>query len=52
MISSELMGKYKIQKVWSCSKRDETNYFGFVRAYIGECFDGSWLAVTTDSSWD
>ena len=46
MISAELMDKHQVISVWSCSK------IGFIKAYLGECTDGSWLAVITDSSWE
>ena len=52
MISDELMEKHHIVSVWSCAKKEETIAIGFVRAYLGECADGSWLAVITDNSWE
>jgi len=52
MISDELMDKHQVISVWSCSKKEETIAIGFVKAYLGECADGSWLAVITDSSWE
>jgi hypothetical protein len=50
MLSTELMDQHQVITVWSCSKREETNGIGFVKAYLGECANGSWLAVTT--SWE
>ncbi|WP_019415915.1 hypothetical protein [Paenisporosarcina sp. TG20] len=52
MISSELMNKYKVNKVWSSAQKEENNSFGFIRAYLGECLDGKWLVVITDNSWE
>ncbi|MFC6039285.1 hypothetical protein ACFPYN_07510 [Paenisporosarcina macmurdoensis] len=52
MISTKLMDKHQVITVWSCSKKEEPNTVGFVKAYLGECADGCWLAVTTDSSWE
>ena len=52
MISTELMDKHQVITVWSCSKKEETIAIGLVKAYLGECANGSWLAVTTDSSWE
>jgi hypothetical protein len=52
MISTKLMDKHQVITVWSCSKKEEANSVGFVKAYLGECADGCWLAVTTDSSWE
>lgn len=48
MISNELMEKYQVQKVWSCSKKEESIIAGFVRGYLGECEDGKWLVVVTN----
>lgn len=52
MISDELVSKYKIQKVWSSLKKEESILIGYIRAYLGECEDGKWLVVITDKAWE
>ena len=49
MISDELMDKHHIINVCSCSKKEATIASGFVKAYLGECTEGSWLVVIRDS---
>ncbi|WP_342543310.1 hypothetical protein MHH33_06945 [Paenisporosarcina sp. FSL H8-0542] len=46
------MGKYKIQTVWSSLKKEESIAIGYIRAYLGECSDGKWVVVITDSTWE
>jgi len=52
MISKKLMNKYRIQKVWTSSKKEESIAIDFIRAYLGECEDGKWLVVITDKFWE
>jgi hypothetical protein len=46
---SELIEIYQVVKGWSCIKRQD-DLFNFFRAYLGECADGKWLVVFTDSN--
>ena len=52
MLPQELMEKYQVVNVWTCSKEETCTAVGFTLAYLGECKDGKWLAVDTDHSWN